>query len=204
MTPAQSNLIIGLTALLASLASNTSLAKPRNMFPLKPKELEVHTIRGISGAASFTVQPGVKLPPQMTSWQFQNGKLSEDIDFFRSPRCYLHFKKSAQAVNELQTGQVLNVSKIDNVYNNGSVHVTFWFDEHPALSNMSCITNLGHTLTVNELKATLGTLFTVSLTKSVETGALFNTAPPKNSKVLSEGSAADQDTTSARIVLSGS
>src|SRR5690606_38074170 len=104
------------------------------------------------------------------------------------PRCYLHFKKESESANELSAGRILKVSKIDNIYYHGSVHVTFWFDDDLNVSDLSCITNYDHTLTSNELKSTLGSHIGVSLTQSVETDALFNTAPIHSLPMIQENS----------------
>lgn len=194
------------TWVFISLCAPFASAKIKPASPFKPKELEIGFIKGIRGSATLEIQQTLQVPSEDGTLKFQNGKLAEDIEYYRSPRCYLHFKKDAAQQKEIAAGQKLKVSKIDNSYSKGSVHVTFWFDEDPNVSDLSCVTNYKHTLTVDELKSTLGNTVVVSIEKSVETGALFNTAPVshKDAKILSEDTEANNHPIqSARIILQG-
>lgn len=167
------------------------------------KRAEVGVVKGVNGGAEFRVSQTIALQPEINEFQFQNGRLTQEIEFYRSPRCYLHFK-SGQEARELPTGKVLKISKIDNIYSNGSVHVTFWFDKDQNISDLLCITNYNHTLTVHELKETLGEAFGVQIPKAVEADALVNTAPQKNAPVLSEDSTTNQNPYARRAILSDS
>lgn len=198
----QKRIFVSLSTLVF-LGSSLCFAKVRTVQIQKPKGLDLSFIKGVHGEASFQVQQ--KLTLTSPALQFQDGHLTQEIEFFKSPRCYLHFRKSGKTDLSVDQGAVLKVSKIDNVYANGAVRVTFWFDNDPVLSDLSCVTNSGHTLTSTELKSTLGSFFQVSLSKSVETGALFNTAPTRNHGALTENALSNRfSTPSARVVLSGS
>jgi hypothetical protein len=194
---------LGLTASLLLGISPMVYAKVRPFTPFQPAHQEAHTVKGIRGEATITAQQTITLPAELDGFQFQNGKVAEDIEFYKTPRCYLHFKKDQVTPREISSGRNLKVSKIDNMYQHGSVHVTFWFDSDQNISDLSCITNYNHTLTSQELKETLGNNFQVSISKSIEESALINTAPQKNAPVLSEDSS-NYNTYSKRVILSDS
>jgi hypothetical protein len=176
-------------------------AKIKPFSPWKPKSVEAAFVKGISGEATLTVQQKIALPSSENSVPFQDGKLTDNIEFFQTPRCYLHFKAEAKNTREVDSGKTLKISKIDNIYAKGSVHVTFWFDEDSLVSDLSCVTNYDHTLTSSELKETLGNHFAISFTKSIEKEALFNTAPRKNALPLTETSPSEYSLHSARLIL---
>ncbi len=191
------------------LGETAAFGKVRALSPIKARPIEVGSVKGVVGEASLTVQQAVSFPTHGNTVEFQDGKNSESIEFFRSPRCYLHLRNDAKnaliVAKALPTGHVLRIAKIDNIYANGSVHVTFYFDEDSSISDLSCITNYNHTLTPAELKSTLGGYFQIAFSKSVEENALFNAVPKKSLKVLSEESAADEvPIYSARIILTDS
>lgn len=174
---------------------------------VKPSDLkstDISFVKGISGQVSMTLKQEFQITSGSDSIQFQNGKILEDVEFYQSPRCYLHLRKAAENLHSLSMGKVLKVSKIDNVYTKGSVHVTFWFDRDSKVSDLACITNYNHTLTIEELKATLGNLIQVSFPKSIANKALFNTAPAKDKTMLMDDSSENYRTPSARTILSDS
>lgn len=207
--------VIGSAAITLFLATQPFLAfakiKLPNLSKVKPSDLkpaDISFVKGISGQVSMTLKQDFQLTPGVDLIQFQNGKISEEVEFYQSPRCYLHLRKAFASHHPLVVGQVLKVSKIDNIYTKGSVHVTFWFDQDPAVSDLACITNYNHTMTVEELKTTLGSLIQVSFPKSIVNKALFNTAPVKGRTVLLDGSldgsSDDYRSPSARVILSDS
>ncbi len=187
-----------------NVLTQNALAKIRAIEPFKVKPVEAHSLKGVTGEASLLVLNPIQIAMNSDSLEYQDGKLNENIDFYKSPRCYLHFRKASQPIHEIPTGQVLKVNKIDNIYTRGSVHVTFWFDNDPSVSDLACITNYTHTLTSSELRETLGNHFKISLTKSVENDALFNAFPSKDVKVLSEDSLYKSPIYSARTILTDS
>jgi hypothetical protein len=197
---------IGLISTFMMTTSPFAMGKNRLVsgFPIL-KPIAMTSTKGIQGEALLTVQQKLQVSSQPGQngqnglLQFQDGNLTDEIEFYRTPRCYMHFQKNAVQSKEISAGKVLRVSKIDNVYSNGAVHVTFWFDNDAEVMDLSCITNYDHTLTVDELKGALGNLVNVSFTKSVETGALFNTVPIKGAKILTEESTIQ----SARVILQG-
>jgi hypothetical protein len=180
-----------------------ALAKIKPQTPWRPRVQEASFIKGVAGDASLVTQSKITLSGDSNAIQFQEGKLVENIEFFKTPRCYLHFKKNTQGIQGIEAGTTLKVSKIDNIYSKGTVHVTFWFDHDSIVSDLACITNLGHTLTTDELKETLGSHFQVSFTKSIEKEALFNTAPQKNTPILTDNTPSGNPY-STRIILSDS
>jgi hypothetical protein len=204
----QSQVLFYLGLISTFTVTTTPFALARNRlvsgFPTV-KQVAITSTKGIQGEALLTVRQRLQGSFQNVQngqnglLQFQDGNLTDDIEFYRSPRCYMHFQKNAAQPKEISAGKVLKVSKIDNIYSNGAVRVTFWFDSDAEVTDLSCITNYDHTLTVDELKGTLGNLIHVSFTKSVETGALFNTVPIKGAKILSEESTIQ----SARVILQG-
>jgi hypothetical protein len=191
-------------ACIQSGVSEKAFAKVRPYTPLKAKTIEAAYVKGLAGEVKFTLQNALALTAETSSIQFQDGQPTDSIEFYKSPRCYLHFKNQSQALKEIPSGQILKASKIDNIYQNGAVHVTFWFDNDPVISDLACITNYNHTLTSEELRSTLGQTFAVSITKSIEAGALFNTAPVKGVKALSEDASTSRPLGSARIILTDS
>jgi hypothetical protein len=196
--------VMGLTASILVGTSTGAIAKQRPISIPKSKNSEMSFIKGISGEASLTVREKLVLSPDEQSFQFQNGKVADSIEYYKSPRCYLHMRSGNQQVREIAYGQVLKVSKIDNIYTKGSIHVTFWFDKDQKISDLTCISNNNHTLNAAELRATLGNVFDIALSKSLEKDALFNIAPTKNASVLSESAPAEVPNNSARFILSDS
>jgi len=193
---------LGLAIFLILTSCPFAMAKLRPSGAPKMKNLEIGFIKGIRGEAALTIQHSIQIPPDNGLLQFQNGNLIQDVEFYQAPRCYLHFKKDAAQQKELSAGQLLKVSKIDNIYSSGSIHVTFWFDDDENISDLACVTNYHHTLTIDELKNTLGSHVKVTVTKSIEKDALFNTAPMKNAKILSEESdSSHYPIQAARLVL---
>jgi len=195
---------LGIVSSMLTTGTQVALAKQRPIAPPKAKSIELGYVKGITGEASLTVREKLVLAPDAQSLQFQDGKLSDTIEFFKSPRCYLHLRKDGLNNREVAYGQILKVSKIDNVYTKGATHVTFWFDGDKKISDLTCISNYNHTMNSEELKATLGNAFQISFSKSVEKDALFNIAPNKNAPVLSESAPVNAPTNSARLILSDS
>jgi hypothetical protein len=181
-----------------------ALAKIRPITHWKPKPIEASFIKGIAGDASLTLQRDIEVSSENHTIQFQDGKITENIDFFKSPRCYLHLKEDNVISKTLVSGKVLKITKIDNIYHQGAVHVTFWFNSDSNISDLSCITNYNHTLTSSELKETLGNHFQISLTKNIEKEALSNTVPQRNAPTLSENTPAHYPLHSTRVILSDS
>lgn len=176
---------LSLASLLLTLPLGFAKIRPPSTF--KPKGSQVGFVKDVQGHAVLKIlRPISSLQDGLL--QFQNGKLTDEIEFYKSPRCYLHFKKNAEQEKLIPLGLTLKANKIDNSYLNGSVHVVFWFDEDSNVSDLTCVTNYSHTITLNELSATLGDSIEVSVSKSVETDVLFNTVPVKESRVLSEDS----------------
>lgn len=185
-----------------TLIASSTYAKLRPLAPIQSKPMNSHVVRGIHADVTFTLQNKLTIPAGTELYSIQNGSFTDEIEFFSQTRCHMHIRKSGSS-QELNPGQVLKVSKIDNFYHHGSLHLTFWFDHDKTVSNLDCIGNFNHTLTVAELKQTWGNLFEVVLPKTVETRALFDTAPQKNPPVLSE----DSDNSrphAARILLTDS
>lgn len=196
--------LLTLTSAAFIALQSFAIAKIKPQAPWRPRLQEASFIKGVAGDASLVTQTKITYSGESTAIQFQDGKLVENIEFFKTPRCYLHFKKNTQGIQGIDAGTTLKISKIDNIYSKGTVHVTFWFDQDNVVSDLACVTNLGHTLTAGELKETLGDHFQVSITKSIEKEALFNTAPQRNAPTLSESTPAGYPYHSTRVILSDS
>ncbi len=194
----------GIYLIAFTLICPLALAKSKPQSDQKSADHEIRNSIRITGEATLTVKKEVALPQSEVTLKFQNGKIVEDVQYFQSPRCYLHFRKNVLTTQQLIHGHQLKINKIDNVYERGSVHVTFWFDGDPQVSNMKCITNYNHTLNTAELKSILSENFNILFSKSIEKEALFNTVPTRQAPVLSEDSANRSNFNSARIVLSDS
>ncbi len=160
--------LLGITIYTAiSVTPSSAKIRPTSFFKLK--NIEPTVVKDITGEATLTLQQTLPLTAETFSISFQDGKLTENIEFYQSPRCYLHFRQPNPLYQALSAGQILKVSKIDKIYMNGSVHVTFWFDHHSSISDLACITNYNHSITQEELKNTLGSTFSLSFTNSIET-----------------------------------
>lgn len=168
--------------------------------PWKARKIEASFKKGISGEATLFVQKEFVLTDSKTL-QLQSGELVDTPEFFGAPRCYFHFKKEFPGTKILSPGVVLKISTIDNIYSNGSVHVRFWFEENSDATDLSCVTNYDHTLTLSELRTTLGNHIRISLTQSVEKEALFNSVPHIKAPTLSESEPSQHPLHAMRFIL---